>query len=221
MNRQTINELRQLLDAYYSANNSPDDIKRIMALLKADDLPDQFSADRRLFEAIEAAKRITIPEDLAEKIAMRLDSSRPAKRLFTGWAKALCAAASITVIALISYNFGNRHSADTQIADANPTPKTIPVAVVNETPLESSPEQTAESIDSKPEIKRRHKSSRHIEQAAATATACREITDDAEALAFTEAVLALVNNRLQPASDAVENISSTINNINRAINNSI
>lgn len=62
-NRDTI---RQLLDLYYSGEIDQADEQTLHQLLRAPGLPEEFDADRRMFEAIEA--EITIPSELRSKI---------------------------------------------------------------------------------------------------------------------------------------------------------
>ena len=62
-NRDT---LRRLLDLYYSGEIDQTNEKTLRQLLRAPGLPEEFDADRRMFDAMEA--EITIPGELRSKI---------------------------------------------------------------------------------------------------------------------------------------------------------
>lgn len=93
-NRDTI---RRLLDLYYSGEIDQADEQTLRQLLRAPGLPEEFDADRRMFDAMDT--EITIPGELRSKIDRDIK-----RRIFASrgrrWLSAAVAAAIAVLIAI-------------------------------------------------------------------------------------------------------------------------
>ncbi len=119
-NRDT---LRRLLDLYYSGEIDQTNEKTLRQLLRAPGLPEDFDADRRMFDAMEA--EIAIPGELRSKIDRDIN-----RRIFASrgrrWLSAAVAAA-IAVLIAIALPLGSEHE---QPADGSLTNRTDEQAAI-------------------------------------------------------------------------------------------
>lgn len=100
-NRDT---LRRLLDLYYGGDIDQADEQTLRQLLRAPGLPEEFDADRRMFDAMDT--EITIPGELRSKIDRDIN-----RRIFASrgrrWLSAV--AAAIAVLIAIALPIGSEH----------------------------------------------------------------------------------------------------------------
>lgn len=138
------NEIRRLLEGWYSATLSAEEEHRLQELLlKADDLPADLEAERDLLSALQAAGRdeTELPEEYSSRINLALEREMSATRMQSKvmrrrlWGAA-AAVALFAVGAGIAFQTGTDRSSHEQLAVVNKprieTPKAEKIVIAEE-----------------------------------------------------------------------------------------
>lgn len=121
-----MNDIKILLDKFYRGETSRDEEKKLALFFTQESLPDEFSADKKVFLALNECT-VEIPRETSRKIESLIDSfeespaKKPVKRLqIKHWA--IAAAASLLLILGIGHFYKNQQKEQPLLTDTYNSP---------------------------------------------------------------------------------------------------